>query len=165
MVAITGVLFTRTIDLAPEMVIPGTAPRPLGSMQYNQVMFTIEQINDLHARLGKAETLLAYVRALNAIGVAKYDSYLTDGHSEYFGKRGHKVISPPAHDTLSIAEKSNEANFLRHLKLSEQGKTTYVEMSKGLAESGIEKWTVDTSEITMVFYDKAGNEMLAERIK
>ncbi len=44
-------------------------------------MFTLEQINDLHARLGKAETLIEYVRALNASGVEKYDSYLTDGHS------------------------------------------------------------------------------------
>ena len=128
-------------------------------------MFTIEQINDLHARLGKAETLIEYVRALNAIGVEKYDLSLTDGHSEYFGKRGHNVISPPAHDKLSIVEKSNRENFSKHLKLHEQGKTTYIEMSKGLAESGIEKWTVDTSKITMIFYDKAGSEMLVERIK
>ncbi len=128
-------------------------------------MFTIEQINDLHARLGKAETLIEYVRALNAIGIEKYDSYLTDGHSEYFGKRDHKVISPPAHDKLSIAEKSNRENFLKHLELHEQGKTTHIEMSKGLAVSGIEKWTVDTSKITMIFYDKAGSEMLVERIK
>ncbi|MDQ6602046.1 MAG: DUF1398 domain-containing protein [Chloroflexota bacterium] len=128
-------------------------------------MFTLEQINDLHVRLGRAETLFEYVHALNATGVEKYDSYLTDGHSEYFGKRGHKVISAPAHDTLSIAEKSNRENFLKHLKLSEQGKTTYIEMSKGLAESGIEKWTVDTSKRTMIFYDKEGNEMLVETIE
>ena len=73
-------------------------------------MFTIEQINELHERLGEADTLFEYVCALNAIGVEKYDSYLTDGHSEYFGKQGHKVISPPAHDKLSIAEKSNKEN-------------------------------------------------------
>ncbi len=128
-------------------------------------MFTIEQIHDLHTRLGAAETLLAYVRALKAIGVEKYDSYLTDGHSEYFGEDGHKVISPPAHDTLPIASQSNRERFLKHLKLHEQGKTTYIEMSQGLAESGVEKWTVDTSQLTMIFYDTAGNEMLVERIK
>ncbi len=127
-------------------------------------MFTIEQVNVLHTRLGEAETLFEYVRALKAIGVTKYDSYLTDGHSEYFGKDGHKVISPPAHDTLSIAEQSNTEDFLKHLKLHEQGKTTYLEMSQGLAASGVEKWTVDTSQLIMIFYDKAGNEMLVERI-
>jgi uncharacterized protein YbcV (DUF1398 family) len=128
-------------------------------------MFTIEQINDLHSRLGKAKTLFEYLCALKAIGVEKYDSYLADGHSEYFGKHGHKVISPPAHDKLSIAENSDRENFLRHLKLHEQGKTTYIEMSKGLAESGIEKWTVDASKTTMAFYGRAGNEMLVEIIK
>jgi uncharacterized protein YbcV (DUF1398 family) len=37
-------------------------------------------------------------------------------------------------------------------------------MSKGLAQSGIEKWTVDTSKMTMIFYDRAGREMLVESI-
>ena len=128
-------------------------------------MFTIEQINDLHARFGEAGTLLEYVHALNAIGVEMYDSYVKDGHSAYFGKRGHKVISPPAHEKLSTAEQSDRENFLKHLKLHEQGETTYIEMSRGLAGSGIEKWTVDTSKRTMTFYDQAGSEMLVERIK
>ena len=34
----------------------------------------------------------------------------------------------------------------------------------GLAQSGIEKWTVDTGRMTMTFYDKADREMLVERI-
>lgn len=38
-------------------------------------------------------------------------------------------------------------------------------MSKGLAESGIEKWTVDTGRMTMKFYDKAGAEMLVEQVR
>jgi len=32
-------------------------------------MFTIEQIDDLHARLGSAKTLLEYVRALKALRI------------------------------------------------------------------------------------------------
>lgn len=128
-------------------------------------MFTLEQIDDLHARLGNADTLAEYVRALWAMGVDKYDSYLTDGHSEYFGKHGHKVVSAPAHEPLSIAGASNRENFLKHLQLHERGETSYFEMSAGLAESGIEKWTVDTRNMTMIFYDKAGNEMLAEHIQ
>ena len=34
-----------------------------------------------------------------------------------------------------------------------------------LAQSGIEKWTVDTAAMTMTFYDKAGKEMLVEQIE
>jgi len=46
-------------------------------------MFTIEQIDDLHVRLGSAKTLPEHVRALAALGVERYDSYLADGHSEF----------------------------------------------------------------------------------
>src|SRR5207253_999297 len=44
-------------------------------------MFTIEQINDLHDRLGTMETLSQFVRALKSAGVETYDAYLVDGHS------------------------------------------------------------------------------------
>jgi hypothetical protein len=102
------------------------------------VMFSIGQINDLHARLGSASTLPEYVRALKALGVERYDSYLADGHSEYFGQGGHRVVSLPVHEVLPVAEPVN---------------------------ARIEKWTVDTGRMTMTFYDKAGREMLVEQIK
>lgn len=70
-------------------------------------MFTIEQINDLHAKFGRAKTLVEYMRALGAIGVERYDSYLADGHSEYFGQAGHKIISSPQHEVLAIAESTS----------------------------------------------------------
>ena len=127
-------------------------------------MFTIEQINDLHDRFGSAKTLPEYVRALKAIGVERSDSYLADGHSEYFGQGGHSVVSPPVHEMLAVAETGQREAFLQHLGRHERRETTYLEMSNGLAKSGIEKWTVDTGKMTMTFYDKAGREMLVEQI-
>jgi hypothetical protein len=70
-------------------------------------MFTIEQVNEVHARLGNARTFVEYVRALKALGVERYDSYLSDGHSDYFGAGGHRVVSPPVHEVLSISEPVN----------------------------------------------------------
>ena len=127
-------------------------------------MFTIEQINDIHDRLGSAKTLAEYVRALKALGVERYDSYLADGHSEYFGQGGHTVVSPPVHEVLPVAATGQHETFLQHLDRHERRETTYLEMSRGLAQSGIEKWTVDTGRMTMTFYDKAGTEMLFEQI-
>lgn len=128
------------------------------------MMFTLEQINAIHDALGNAESLAQYVKALSALGVETYDSYIMDGHSEYVGKNGHTIISPPTHEMIMIADTSNKEQFLKHLDLHNQGKTSYLEMSKGLADSGIEKWTVDTKNMMMTFYDKLGNEMLAETI-
>jgi uncharacterized protein YbcV (DUF1398 family) len=127
-------------------------------------MFTLEQIDDLHARLGGAKTFPEYVRALKAIGVERADSYLADGHSEYIGQGGHRVVSPPVHEMLPVAETGQRETFLDHLSRHERRETTYLEMSRGLAQSGIEKWTIDTARMTMTFYDKAGKEMLVEQI-
>jgi hypothetical protein len=38
-------------------------------------------------------------------------------------------------------------------------------MSRGLAQSGREKWMVDTGRMTMTFYDKAGRETVLEQIR
>jgi uncharacterized protein YbcV (DUF1398 family) len=127
-------------------------------------MFTIEQIADLHSRLGSAKTFAEYIRSLKAIGVERYDSYLADGHSEYFGHGGHTVISPAEHEVLPVAETGQRETFLDHLRRHERRESTYLDMSRGLAQSGIEKWTVDTVRMTMTFYDKAGRQMLVEQI-
>jgi uncharacterized protein YbcV (DUF1398 family) len=130
-----------------------------------RVMFTIEQINDVHARLGSAKTFAEYVLALKALGVERSESYLVDGHSEYFGRDGYRVVSPAVHEVFAVAESGERETFLGHLGRHERSETTYLEMSRGLAQSGIEKWTVDTGRMTMTFYDKTGREMLVEQIK
>lgn len=127
-------------------------------------MFTLNQINDIHERLGKQTTLAGYLLALNKIGVDKYDSFITDGHSEYYGKDSYKLVSPPVHEKFPIANTCNRQEILKHLSLHEQGKTNYIEMSQGLADSGIEKWTFDTNKMTISYYGIDGNEMLVEKI-
>ena len=127
-------------------------------------MFTLDQINDIHERLGKQATLPEYLKALKAIGVDRYDSFITDGHSEYFGKDNQKVVSPQVHKGLTIANTSNREGLLKHLSLHNEGKTDYLEMSLGLADSGTEKWSFDTNKMTITYYDKEGREMLVEAI-
>lgn len=127
-------------------------------------MFTIEQIHDIHSRLGTRERFPEYVRALNAIGVETYDSYVTDGHSEYFSSDGAGVGSEPVHPVIEINSTSDEFAVVEHLRLHEQGKTTYMELSKGLAESGVERWTVDTNAMTIAFVDKRGVALVTNPI-
>jgi uncharacterized protein YbcV (DUF1398 family) len=91
-----------------------------------------------------SKTFTEYVLALKGLGVERYDSYLADGHSEYFGQGGHRVVSPPVHELLPVAETGQRDTFLEHLRRQEQHETTCLEMSRALAQSGIEKWTVDT---------------------
>lgn len=71
----------------------------------------------------------------------------------------------PVHEVLPVAETGQCETFLQHPRRHERRETTYLEMSRGLAQSGIEKWTVDTGRMTMTFSDKADREMLVEQIK
>jgi uncharacterized protein YbcV (DUF1398 family) len=128
-------------------------------------MFTLDQINEIHGRLGKQTVLPEYLRALKAIGIDKYDSYLADGHSEYFGKDNQKLVSPPVHKNLTIATVSNREGLLKHLTLHEHGKTNYLEMSQGLADSGVEKWSFDTGKMTLTYLDIKGLQLLVEQIR
>jgi uncharacterized protein YbcV (DUF1398 family) len=127
-------------------------------------VFTIKQIDDLHDRQGRAETLVDYVGSLAALGVVRYDSFVSDGHSEYEGPDAERIASPPAHETLSVAEDSDREAFVDHLKRHERGDTGYLEMSRGLADSGVQKWTVDTHAMTMTYYDRTGAALLVEKI-
>jgi len=128
-------------------------------------MFTLEEIDKIHERFGNAETLAQYLQALWAIGVLRQDSFITDGHSEYYGQDGYTVSSPTIHGAFPVANASNQKELLQHLDLHGQHKTSYLEMVKGLADSGVEKWTFDTNAMTITYYDRAGNIMKAESVE
>ncbi|TDD52654.1 DUF1398 domain-containing protein [Kribbella antibiotica] len=122
-------------------------------------MFTLEQVDGIHDRLGSASTLGAFLQALGEIGVVSSDSYVTDGHATYFGVGGHEVSTGPAHDVFEVAAASDRDAFLAAL---EQG--SYVEMSRALAAAGVEKWTFDTQALTITYYDRAGTALLSEEV-
>ena len=123
------------------------------------------QIDDLHARLGRAESLADYLRGLAAIGVVRFESFVTDGHSEFFSADGYQVDSPTHHKVLLVADMSDRGAFLEHLRRHSAGETSYFEMSEGLAASGVEKWVADTAALTMTYCDRAGVALLIEKVE
>jgi uncharacterized protein YbcV (DUF1398 family) len=127
-------------------------------------MCTLAQTNDVHDRLGQQTTLAAYVRELGALGVERFVAYVRDGHSEFFGRDGQRVSTPPAHALLTVAGHGDPDQLSRHLERHTRGETTYEEMSQGLADSGVEQWTVETAAMTWTYYDRGGVELLVERI-
>jgi uncharacterized protein YbcV (DUF1398 family) len=131
---------------------------------YAVAMFTLEQITEIHDRLGNRDTLVDYLRALRDIGVEAYDSYVTDGHSEYFGAGGYQLVGPAFHETFAIAETCEKEQFLQYMQQVEQGGVGYVEMSRALADHGVERWTFDTERLTITYFDKAENVLLGEKV-
>jgi uncharacterized protein YbcV (DUF1398 family) len=97
--------------------------------------------------------------------VVRYDSFVTDGHSEYIGQDTYRVVWGAIHERLTIAANGIRESFLGHFDGHQPGETRYLYMSRGLADSGIEGWTVDTQEMTTTFYDHSGEALLVEKIK
>jgi uncharacterized protein YbcV (DUF1398 family) len=127
-------------------------------------MFTIEQIQAAHAKVTSGADFPAYVKDLIELGVKKYDTYVLDGHAQYYGADSYTISSEAKYPALDVTDVSDNDYFIERLRLHQQGGTDYMTFCSDAAQSGVEKWTVDTDDMTCTYYDKPGNSMLVENI-
>jgi uncharacterized protein YbcV (DUF1398 family) len=66
---------------------------------------------------------------------------------------------------LAVTGWSDRDAVLEHLRRHSAGETSYVEMSRSLAQSGVEKWVADTAAMTMTYQDRAGVVLLVEEVE
>jgi len=127
-------------------------------------MFTTEQIKAAHSKVKSGADFPAYIQELKQLGVVSYDSYVSDGHTDYFGDNDFKTTSLAKYESLIIADLTDENQFKADLKAHQQGKTDYPTFCRDCAKSGIEKWVVNLEKMTCTYFDKAGKEILEEQI-
>lgn len=127
-------------------------------------MFTIDQIKEAHAKVKSGADFPGFVRVLVNLGVISYDSFVSDGHTEYTGEKGNLVESGPKYPLMVVAANSNSDQFRQYLKIHQQGKTDYLTFCSHSAETGVEKWTVDLNAMTCTYFDRLGQTMLIEEI-
>jgi len=127
-------------------------------------MFTIEQIKAAHSKVKSGADFPAYVQDIKRLGVVYYETFVTDGHTDYYGASGFKVSSAGNTSRRSIAGASNEKKFSDDLKAHQQGKTDYPRFCDDAAASGVEKWAVSTDEMTCTYFDRSGDKVLEEKI-
>lgn len=127
-------------------------------------MFTVEQIKVAHSKVKSGADFPAYIQDIKKLGVTYYETFVTDGHTDYFSANDYKTSSDARYDVLMISETPNNEQFKADLKEHQQGKTDYSTFIKMCATFGIEKWTVCMDEMTCTYYDKVGNVILIEQI-
>ena len=127
-------------------------------------MFSIEQIKEAHSKVKSGADFPAYIKELKSLGVVSYDTYVIDGHTDFVGNNNYQVSSPAKYETLIVTETSQPEKFKADLKAHQQGETDYPTFCKDCAKSGIEKWTVSIEKMSCTYYDKSGEEILAEQI-
>ncbi len=127
-------------------------------------MFTLEQIRSAHSKVKSGADFPTYINDLKQLGVSGYETYVSDGHTVYYGKNDFTTSTVAKYDTLAISEKSNAEQFKMDLKAHQQGQTDFPTFCSDCAKSGIEKWAVRIDKMTCTYYDKAGNEILVETV-
>jgi uncharacterized protein YbcV (DUF1398 family) len=127
-------------------------------------MFTLEQIKKAHSNIKSGLDFPNYIQEIKDLGVLKYIRYVSDGHTDYFGNNNFQLSSPDKYEGLPVADIANIEQFAADLKAHQSGKTDYPTFFSQCAKNGVEKWEVNTHELTCSYFDKAGNSVLVEQI-
>lgn len=127
-------------------------------------MFTIEQIKEAHAKVQTGADFPNYIQDLIILGVKGYDTFINDGHVEYYGVNNYVVTSDEKYDTIAVAPNANKERFIEFLVQHQEGQTDYLTFCNHAAQCGIAKWRVDILEMTCTYFDQAENEILIEKI-
>lgn len=127
-------------------------------------MFSIEEIKTAHSKVKSGADFPAYIQELKKLGVISYETFVSDLHTDYYGKNNFIVSTPPNDNILSIADKSDSDQFKAYLKAHQQGKTDFPTFRNDCAKSGVEKWITSINKMTCTYYDKNRNIVLEEKI-
>jgi uncharacterized protein YbcV (DUF1398 family) len=126
-------------------------------------MFTLEQIKAAHSKVKSGADFPRYIDDLKKLGVSGYETFVSDGHSMFFGDNC-QLASEPKYDKQEISGSSDRGLFTRELKLHQQGGSNYFEFCKVAAQAGIEKWVVNMKDMTCSYLDRKEQIVLVESI-
>ena len=126
--------------------------------------FTLAQIRAAHEQVKSGADFPQYIQDIILLGVKKFETHVVDSHTIYFGIDGYHTKSEPQYKHLTIAGETNKALFISYLHKHQQGESDYFTFCKHCAQTGIAKWVVDLTEMSCVYYDHAGHQILVEMI-
>jgi uncharacterized protein YbcV (DUF1398 family) len=127
-------------------------------------MFTIQEITAAHRKVKSGADFPAYIQDIKKLGVTQYETFVDDGHTNYYGQNEHSTSTLARYAVLPVSEEVNAAQFKIDLKAHQQGLTNYDSFIRSCAKFGIARWIVRIHEMTCTYYDKKGNEILVEEI-
>lgn len=127
-------------------------------------MFTVDQIKQAHSKVRSGKDFPSYIQDLKRLGVTFYQTYVEDGHTDYFGNNDFKTTSAAKYDPLKVEEVTQGDLFKNDLLVHQQGKTNFLTFCHDCAKSGIARWDVCLESMTCTYYDKRGDKILVEEI-
>ncbi|MBP6758575.1 MAG: DUF1398 family protein [Flavobacterium sp.] len=127
-------------------------------------MFTIAQIKEAHSKVKSGADFPAYIQDLIVLGVQGYDTFVNDGHMEYFGAENFRATETETYSSIAVAPSANKERFIEFLVLHQDGQTDYPTFCIQAAQCGIAKWSVNIIEMTCTYFDQSDAPVLIEKI-
>lgn len=127
-------------------------------------MFTLEQLAAAHAKVKTGSDFPAYVQEIKGLGLAHYDFYVADGHSEYFAQSGECINAPAKYAAKTIAANADKAALLHTIAIHQKGQTDFATFCQQAAEAGVQYWRTDAMRLVCEYVDMAGNVFVSEPI-
>ena len=126
--------------------------------------FELNDIKAAHAKVASGADFPRYIQDLVQMGVKKYDCFVNNGRTVYFGEDDFQVKSASRYARINIANISDKERFKHYLKNHQRGQTDYPTFCNQCAQTGVQKWTVDMESMTCTYFDKQAHIMLEEEI-
>ena len=127
-------------------------------------MFTIDQLKNANLKVQTGADYPGYIQDLIKLGVVRYETFVTDGHSVFTGAGNFQLKSEGKYPLLQIADTIDSEKLKKLLQEQKEGNTHYLSFCRHAAASGVEKWTVDVNAMTCTFFDKQGNVLVKETL-
>ncbi|TRX00213.1 DUF1398 domain-containing protein [Flavobacterium gawalongense] len=127
-------------------------------------MFTTAQIKEAHSKVKSGADFPAYIQDLIELGVKGYDTFVNDGHVEYFGEDNFRAAATDTYSSITVAASANKERFIEFLVMHQDGQTDYLTFCNHAAQCGIARWSVNIIEMTCTYFDKLASAILIEKI-
>jgi uncharacterized protein YbcV (DUF1398 family) len=127
-------------------------------------MFTLEQIKNAHSKVKSGADFPAYAQEIKKLGLLRYEHFVADGHTQYFGADTFTLKAPTKWETKDISISALPQDFERALKHHQGGGSDYLTFCEQAAQMGVYKWVVDLVAMACIYYDTEGNVILKEEI-
>jgi len=127
-------------------------------------MITEQRLKAAHINVKTGADFPKYIHEIKRLGLMRYEYIVMDGIAIYFDEHGQRIVSEPMYEPLAIANQSSIPRLRLAIVLHQLGQTDFMAFCRHAAEAGVENWVIDTQKMLCIYYDLAGNKMIAEPI-
>ena len=126
-------------------------------------MFTLQKIYDAFDKVESDKDFASFFKDLKKLGIAHYDNFVDDGHTEYYDNKGNCVKSDPRYDTLTIGQE-NPMLLEQAIEQQHKGEMDFSTFCRAAAKSGVCKWITDLENMNVKYINDAGESMFTEPV-